>query len=87
MKFYGEPIILRTEATGRPTSLVWRGQTYRIKSIEEVWCWRGKWWTTPGLCGQRRTYSRVDCLSVNGVPLCLEVYREHGRWMLSRLLD
>ena len=87
MKFYGESIIVRTDATGRPTSLLWRGRLYRIQEIEEVWCWVGKWWTTPDLRGHKRTYSRVSCLSVNDVPLSLEIYREHGRWMLSRLLD
>jgi len=60
MKFYGEPIIVRTEASGRPISVIWRGKPYRIKSIDEVWCWRGKWWTTPGLCGHQRVYENFQ---------------------------
>jgi hypothetical protein len=87
MKYYGEPVLVRSDANGRPTSLLWRRQLYRIKAIEEVWRWRGKWWATPGLCGCKRVYSRVSCLSANGSSLSLEIYREHGRWVLSRVLD
>lgn len=70
-----------------PNSILWRCRLYRVRAIQGTWRWRGGWWTTPSLLGQERLYFRVLCSPPGGEESVMELYRERGRWTLSRLLD
>lgn len=87
MKLYGEEIQVRADAAKNPVSVLWRRRPYRVQVVHEQWCYVGKWWMTSSLQGLQRIYYRITCLSPTGVPVSMEIYRHHGRWKLSRLLD
>jgi hypothetical protein len=87
MKLVLEPIQVNLDAEHQPQRIVWRLRPYQIKAIHEVWTWRGQWWNTPALRGNRRLYYRVDCTSYTGDCICLEIFYQHGLWTLSRILD
>lgn len=79
------------EENSFPPSFLWRGRLYRVRGVLVCWRWRGAWWTTPNLLGHERTYFQVLCGapggSQSGSEMCVELYEERGRWVLSRLLD
>ena len=87
MKLYGERIGVRVGQNNLPTTVRWRLSIYRVRSIEEQWLYAGRWWATPGLQGRRRHYYRVSCTAPHGFSIGLEIYRDGGAWMLSRVLD
>lgn len=87
MKLFCESVIVQTGGDGQPSLILWRARQYRVQSVDEIWEWRGRWWETPTLRGYRRRYYRLLCKMPSGQALSLEVYRQHGRWTLSRILD
>ncbi len=87
MKLYLEPIQVRLATDQRPARLVWRRRLYRVRGVEECWRYNGQWWTTPQLRGRFRCYYRLVVTTIGGTVLQVEIYREAGRWMLSRLGD
>jgi hypothetical protein len=87
MKLLLEPIQVTLDDWQRPQRILWRLRPYRIKAIQEIWTWRGKWWNTPALRGHRRLYYRVECSLPSGNLVSLEIFYQHGRWTLSRILD
>lgn len=87
MKLFCESVTVQSDDAKQPASIIWRRRHYRVQAVQEVWEWRGRWWETPTLLGYRRRYYRLLCLAPGGHPICLEVYRQRGRWTLSRVLD
>ncbi len=90
MKLFGEHIGVQLNSQGQPAMVRWRLHLWRVASVEEQWRYNGQWWTTPAtLRGRARRYYRVSCrpCGFEGDEVCLEIYREGQRWMLSRLLD
>lgn len=87
MKLLLEDIRVQTSADNLPAKVIWRLQPYQVKTIDEEWCYAGKWWLTDGLRGHVRIYYRVSCVSSSKNTIVMEIYRQWGRWKLSRVLD
>ena len=86
MKLYLEPIHVQTDA-GMPSRVLWRRQPYKVLEVEEKWLYHGRWWTTPQLRGRCRRYFRLEVALASGTKAVLEIFEEHGRWILSRVQD
>ncbi len=92
---YYHPIKV-TLSGDRPTSLQWRGITYRVLDVNEPWHLMDRWWEPSGtqealVGGQHRsdrTYYRVRCISAHEDLTC-EIYHEAigGVWILERVYD
>jgi hypothetical protein len=87
MKLLLEPIQVQVNDKRQPVRLMWRLRPYRVKAVQEMWLYRGQWWVTPQLRGHRRLYYRVECVTLNGMTICFEIFHQWGRWTLSRVLD
>ena len=87
MKLFCESVTVQTGPQKQPLLIFWRGKSYRVQAVQEIWEWRGRWWETPALRGYRRRYYRLLCHTPQGNHLCLEVYCQQGHWTLSRVLD
>ena len=89
---YFHPIAV-TVAHGRPTSIQWRGITYRVTHVNEPWHLIDREWEQPEAPGSEtgpcdRTYYRVRCVSAHEDLIC-EIYFEAigGVWILERVYD
>jgi hypothetical protein len=93
MKLYTEPVQVELSREGKPTRIVWRLKIYKVLAVHESWHYCGRWWTTPRLRGRFREYHRVSASTHamtdahRGVAQTMEIYREAGRWVLSRMVD
>jgi hypothetical protein len=87
MKLLLEPIQVSLDTQRQLRQIVWRLRPYKVKAVQEVWTYRGRWWNTPELRGQRRLYYRVECISQAGHSVSLEIFYRRNRWVLSRVLD
>lgn len=73
---------------GTPRSFVWRGQTYRVRTVWATWHLRDRWWAG-GAAGQPpasdRRYYRVQC--TNGLQCDLYHDVVTDTWVLDRVHD
>ncbi|HEY1387345.1 MAG TPA: DUF6504 family protein [Ktedonobacterales bacterium] len=80
-------------ANGKPTTIHWRGLTYRVLELNEPWCLMDRWWEpagTPGTGNGRsdRTYYRLRCVSTHEDLTCDIFFEAVGDvWILERIYD
>lgn len=67
-----------TERRGLPRLIRWRGCTYRVREMLDVWVYQTRWWGEE----ERRVYFRL--WTNRGV---MEVWRNGKKWMLAKVLD
>lgn len=93
VKRIDEPCKVKTRPD-RPVPYLfqWRGDTWEVRQISEVWRLESRWWVHNG--PERRTYYR--CLAHTGrlqrggntvVELCRKERPSRQQWVLSRLAD
>src|SRR5262245_29726362 len=93
---YYDQIQVTLAADGRPTTICWRGITYRVSHLNKPWHLMDREWEPPKASGASggstgpsdRTYYRVSCGSAH-VELVCEIYFEAvgGGWILERVYD
>jgi len=79
----GQPIRVQSGAQGQPLVFVWRGETYRVETIEDVREPRLDWWSPTG------EIHRVYYLVTTHRSLICEIYRDvpTAQWFLGRVYD
>lgn len=78
----GEPLTVACDASGRPLSFRWAGQTHKVAHICNRWRVRGEWWQGEG--GGREYIKLIDA----GGMLCLIACDlDAGAWFLIRIYD
>lgn len=75
-----------------PYLFKWRGETWEVRQVVEVWRLQSKWWAEDG--PERRTFYRCvthDGTSGRGGNTVVELYRRtvptRQEWVLARLAD
>ncbi len=90
-RHYGLPVRVRRDAmTGRPRSFVWRGVTWRVRTVLSTWHLIDRWWEATNPHEPRggttdRHYFRVLCQEL----AIFEFYfdRAQNTWVLERVHD
>ena len=82
----GQPIRVQTR-DGLPARVEWRGRTFRVESVEAIWCVEGRWWLDADRQGARRRCFRLMLSAPSGAPLCVEILRQGEAWKIRSLAD
>lgn len=54
-------VSLREREQGvRVVALKWRKLTWQVHNTREIWVYQGRWWQSPTLEGERRTYHILE---------------------------
>ncbi|MBM4178587.1 MAG: hypothetical protein FJ211_04555 [Ignavibacteria bacterium] len=62
-----------------PSIICWRGGTYSVESVIDVWSTRGRWWS------EDETRNYIVLMTSSGV---MEIYKSNLQgWVLSRMYD
>ena len=72
---------------GAVTTVRWRERTWTVVKTLDVWAYRGEWWQTPSLEGERREYHVLATRFGD-----IEVFERRGPdgqagWWVSRIWD
>ncbi len=78
MKAYYEPIEVEP-ASGSPSLIRWRQQTYRVRHVLDYWILQNRWW--------EREEKRLYLLLETEPATTMEIYRVGKDWKLARIVD
>ncbi|MDI6710105.1 MAG: DUF6504 family protein [Thermoanaerobacterales bacterium] len=75
------PVTVSVSACGLPECFSWRGRTYRVTRLLDLWRETGRWWA-----GERPRFFYRVAAGEKGV---FELYREEGApaWYLYKAYD
>lgn len=54
-----ERCLVLPDERARITAVRWRERVWAVRDTLDVWTYRGEWWTTPQLHGERRAYHQL----------------------------
>ena len=75
------PVQVELSERRRPMSFVWREKTYRVKTVQECWRFKGAWWDNKG----EQTFFRVQVDGGGIYELCFD--HAGGDWKMSAVHD
>ena len=82
----GQNIRVQTQG-GVPARIQWRGRTFRVESVEAIWCIEGRWWLDAKRQGARRRCFRVGLREQGGQTLWLDIAIQGQSWRAQRVAD
>lgn len=91
-RYYGLPLshVERDERTGAPRSFVWRGVTYRVRTVLGTWHLVDRWWGAANSHAARggttdRHYYRILCQQLAIFVVYFDA--AHYTWVLETVVD